>query len=158
VRHTFGVTLAELAEKDSSILLIVGDYGYSVIDPFKSKFPDRYFNLGVCEQSMISIAAGLALSGFKPYVYSITPFILERPFEQVKLDIDRQDVNVKLIGFGDYPRSGPTHQALDTKKLTELFINIVSYFPKDVIDTRNMIIESYASKKPTFIDLGRDKR
>lgn len=156
MRKTFGKVLVELAERDPEVLLIIGDIGFGIFDEFTSKFPDRFFNLGLCEQSIIGIAAGLALSGYKPYVYSITPFILERPFEQVKLDIDQQNVNVKLVGYGDYPDQGPTHVTLDDRRLSQLFVNIVSYFPKNSEQTREFLLESYESGKPTFISLMKD--
>ncbi len=157
MRKTFGKVIVELAEKDDTVVLLVGDYGYGVVDEFQSKFPDRFFNLGICDQSMIGVAAGMALSGLKPYVFTITPFLIERPFEQVKLDIDQQNVNVKLVGYGDYPDQGPTHNALNEKKLCELFVNIKSYFPNNGDETREILLESYLHKRPTFISLRRDK-
>ena len=84
--------------------------------------------MGICEQSIIGVAAGMALEGLKPWVYTITPFLIERPFEQIKLDIDQQKVNVSLVGFADYPNLGPTHSELNAKKLMSLFKNIKSYF------------------------------
>jgi len=153
MRQTFGDTLVELAEKDDSILLLVGDIGFLYFDEFRSRFPGRFLNLGVCEQSIIGVAAGLALTGLKPYVYTITPFLIERPFEQVKLDIDQQNVNVKLVGYGDYPDQGPTHVTLNSEKLSSLFINIASYFPRSRGETRQALLESYESEKPTFISL-----
>jgi len=155
VRQTFGEVLVELAEKDEAVFLLVGDIGYGIFDEYRSKFPKRFINLGACEQTMIGVAAGLALVGFKPYVYTITPFLIERPFEQVKLDIDQQNVNVKLVGYGDYPDQGPTHMTLNSEKLSELFLNIVSYFPLSMEEVRQALLESYKSEKPTFISLMR---
>ena len=91
--------------------------------------------MGICEQSLIGTAAGMALEGLKPWVYTITPFLIERPFEQVKLDLDQQKVNVNLVGFADYPSLGPTHSELNAKKLSKLFKNIKSYFPKNSKET-----------------------
>jgi len=153
MRQTFGEVLVELAERDDTVFLLVGDIGYGIFDRFRARFPTRFINIGVCEQSMIGVAAGLALVGLKPYVYTITPFLIERPFEQVKLDIDQQNVNVKLVGYGDYPDQGPTHMTLNSKKLSELFTNIASYFPKNVAEVRLALEESYKSRKPTFISL-----
>lgn len=157
MRREFGKVLVELAEKDDKVILIVGDIGYSTFDEFVRKFPNRFFNFGVCEQSMISAASGMALEGLKPYIYTITPFLIERPFEQIKLDINQQNVNVKLVGYADYPEQGPTHAELDAKYMMNLFKNIDSYFPKNSKETREALIKSYESKKPTFISLKKDK-
>lgn len=99
----------------------------------------------------------MALEGLKPYVYTITPFIIERAFEQVKLDINGQNVNVKLVGFADYPTLGPTHAEIDAQWIMSRFKNITSYFPKDSEETRKFVLESYEHQKPTFISLKKDK-
>lgn len=157
MRKEFAKTLVELAENDETIVLLIGDFGYGITDEFKAKFPERFFNFGVAEQEMIGHAAGMALEGLKPYVYTITPFLIERPFEQVKLDIDQQNVNVKLIGYADYPEQGPTHTEINGKGLMSLLKNIVSYFPKNSEETRQALLESYKHQKPTFISLKKDK-
>ena len=158
MRKEFGKTLVDLAEKDEKVILLVGDFGYGIIEGFKEKFPERFFNIGICEQTMIGIASGMALKGLKPYVYTITPFLVERPFEQIKLDINQQNVNVKLIGYADYPGQGPTHSEIDDKWIMERFENIKTYFPKNSEETRRALIESYEHKKPTFISLKKDKK
>ena len=133
MRRRFGKVINELAKKDDKIVLIVGDIGYGIFDDFRKNFPKKFFNLGICEQSLISVASGMALEGLKPWVYTITPFLIERPFEQIKLDVDQQNANVCLVGFADYPTLGPSHSELDDKHLMSLFKNIKSYFPKDNI-------------------------
>ena len=97
MRRKFGKILNNLAEKDKKIILLVGDIGYGIFDDFRKNHPKRFINLGICEQSLIGFAAGLALEGLKPWVYTITPFLIERPFEQIKLDVDQQKANVKLF-------------------------------------------------------------
>jgi len=157
MRREFGKVLVEIAEKDKRVILIVGDFGYGVFDEFVRKFPDRFFNFGICEQSMIGAASGMALEGLKPYVYTITPFLIERPFEQIKLDIDQQKANVKLVGYADYPTQGPTHSEINGKELMKLFRNIDSYFPKNSRETKEALLKSYDSKRPAFISLKKDK-
>lgn len=136
--------------------VIVGDIGYRVFDEFRQRHPDRFINLGICEQSMIGVSAGMALEGLSPWVYTITPFLVERPFEQIKLDIDQQNVNVKLVGYSDYPTLGPTHTELNGKKLMQLFKNISSYFPKNGDETQKVIYQAYNKKGPAFISLKSD--
>ena len=157
MRNEFSKVIVELARKDKDIILIVGDIGYKTFDDFVAEFPDRFFNFGICEQSMISAASGMALVGLKPYVYTITPFLIERPFEQVKLDIDEQKVNVKLVGYADYPTQGPTHAEIDGEQMMKLFKNIDSYFPKNSKEAREAIFKSYDLKRPTFISLKKNK-
>ena len=156
MRRSFGKIITELADRDEKIYVIVGDIGYRVFDEFRQKHPDRFINIGICEQSMIGVSAGMALEGLNPWVYTITPFLIERPFEQVKLDIDQQNVNVKLVGYSDYPTLGPTHTELNGKKLMQLFNNITSYFPKNGDETQKVTYQAYEKKGPAFISLKSD--
>ena len=158
MRRKFGKLINELAKKDDKIVLLVGDIGYGIFDDFRKNHPKKFFNLGICEQSLIGTASGMALEGLKPWVYTITPFLIERPFEQIKLDIDQQNVNVKLVGYADYPNLGPTHAEKNAKKLMSLFTNIKSYFPKDSLETEKKIISSYKNFGPNFISLKTDKK
>ena len=155
MRRQFGKTIVKLAAKDERIVLLIGDV-YQEMDEYVERFPDRFYNLGLCEQSMISIAAGMALEGMRPVVYSITPFLIERPFEQIKIDIDEQDLPVMLVGNADYPTHGPTHRPLNAEGLVGLFKNIVGYFPKDGLETEKAMVDAYLMKKPAIICLKRD--
>ncbi len=158
MRRKFGKVINEIAKIDKKVILLVGDIGYGIFDDFRKNHPDRFFNMGVCEQSIIGTAAGMAIEGLKPWVYTITPFLIERPFEQIKLDIDQQNVNVNLVGYADYPKQGPTHAELDGKKMMSLFKNIKSYFPKDSEETEKNIYESHKNLGPNFISLKSDSK
>jgi len=158
MRRRFGKLINELAKKDNKIVLIVGDIGYGIFDDFRESHPKKFFNLGICEQSIIGVASGMALEGLKPWVYTITPFLIERPFEQIKLDIDQQNTNVKLVGFADYPELGPTHAELNGKKLMELFKNVDSFFPNNSEETEHAVMDSYNKIGPSFISLKADKQ
>lgn len=153
MRRVFGKHIVELARKDKDVLLLVGDIGYGVFDQYREEFPDRFINFGLTEQTMIGAASGMALEGLKPYVYTITPFLIERPFEQVKLDIDQQNVNVKLVGYADYPDQGPTHAEIDAPYMMDMFKNILSCFPKDAQETAAMLDFMYRWEGPAFISL-----
>lgn len=156
MRRTFGKTIVKLAEKDSRIVLLIGDVAQEM-DEFKEKFPDRFFNFGLTEQSMISIAAGMAIEGLRPVVYSLTPFLLERPFEQVKIDIDEQKLPVMLVGNSDYPSHGPTHRPLNAEGLVGLFKNIHGYFPRNAFETEKAMLDSYILNEPSIICLKNDR-
>ena len=79
MRRRFGKLINELAKKDKKIVLLVGDIGYGIFDDFRKDNPKRFFNLGICEQSLIGVASGMSLEGLKTWVYTITPFLIERP-------------------------------------------------------------------------------
>ena len=158
MRRRFGKIINELAKKDDKIVLLVGDIGYGIFDDFRKQHPKKFFNLGICEQSLIGVASGMSLEGLKPWVYTITPFLIERPFEQIKLDIDQQKANVNLVGFADYPTLGPSHAELDGKKLMKLFKNIDSFFPKDSDEAEQCIYQSYNKNGPNFISLKSDNK
>jgi transketolase len=156
MRRRFGEVITRLADEDDKVIVIVADIGYRVFDEFREKHPNRFINMGICEQSIIGAASGMALEGLKPWVYTITPFLIERPFEQVKLDIDQQNVNVNLVGFADYPSLGPTHAELNAKNMMHLFKNIESFFPSDGDEAEKMIYLSHERKGPSFISLKSD--
>ena len=156
MRNRFGKVISKLADENENIIIIVADIGYRVFDDFREKYPERFINMGICEQSIISVSSGMALEGLQPWVYTITPFLIERPFEQVKLDINQQNVNVNLVGYADYPTLGPTHSEINAKEMMKLFNNIESFFPSDGDETEKMILEAYERKGPTFTSLKSD--
>ena len=155
MRKAFGETLMKLAEKDEKIVLLTGDVEQEM-EPFKEKFPHRFFNLGLTEQTITGMAAGLAIEGFRPIVYSITPFVLERPFEQVKIDIDEQNLPVMLIGYSDYPTHGPTHRPLNPERLVTVFKNVKSFFPHDSQAATKAMLDAYLMRVPSMIFLNKD--
>ena len=153
MRKVFGQELLRYASKDDNIFLIVGDIGFGIFDEYKDSYSERFLNIGICEQSMISFASGMALEGFKPVVYSITPFLIERAFEQIKLDINHQNANVILVGYDDYPKLGPTHKCLNIEKTMELFGNINSYFPSNLASLKSNLNDAFSRVGPCFINL-----
>jgi len=157
MRRQFGKTIEELAEKDENVILIVGDIGYGIFDSFRKRFPNRFFNFGIREQCIVGMASGMALEGLKPYLFTITPFFSERALEQIKLDVGEQNANVKIVGYADYPHQGPTHAELDLTKTLSGIKNLVTYFPKNSLETREILIDSYNNQKATFISLKADK-
>ncbi len=156
MRKTFIDTLAKLARKDKDIFLLTGDLGFSVFEDFAKEFPDRFINCGVMEQSMISIAAGLALSKKKPYVYSIIPFATMRPFEQIRNDICYQNLNVKIIGIGAgfaYGALGFTHYAIEDIAILKSLPNMTIISPADSKETEQLTLQSYKKVGPTYMRL-----
>ena len=119
--------LIDLAAKDKKIYVLVGDLGYSVWEKFQEKYPKRFINCGIAEQTMIGMAAGLALTGKKVYVYSIIPFLIFRPFEYIRNDICYQNLDVNLIGVGAgdrYKNLGSSHYTIEDVSIIKNLPNI----------------------------------
>ena len=157
-RREFIDTLIELAEKDDKIILIVPDVGFLYIEEFQRRFPERYFNLGVTEQSTVMIAVGLALSGFKPYVYSMINFVLFRPYEMVRNGIVHHNANVKLLGVrgsSSYKFLGFSHNMTNDFEDTNACdaLGLDWHLPITNEDVRQAVIDSYADQKPAYIRL-----
>lgn len=152
MRKAFGRTIVKIAKREPRLVLLTGDVEQEM-DEFKELFPDRFFNLGMCEQTITSLAAGLAIDGLRPVVYSITPFVLERPFEQVKIDIDEQNLPVMLIGYSDYPTHGPTHRPLNPERLSTVFKNLQCYFPTSSELTEKAMLDAFLIARPSMIFL-----
>ena len=116
MRATFIRTLVELAEEDERIVLLTGDLGFTVVEPFAERFPDRFFNVGVAEQNMLGVATGLAEAGFVPFAYSIATFATLRSYEFVRNGPVLHHLPVRIVGVGgglEYGMNGLTHYALE---------------------------------------------
>lgn len=157
-RKIFFEELIKLAEKDDKVVLIVPDVGFSFTEEFAKKFPKRYFNFGVTEQSTVIIASALALDGWKPYVYSMINFVLFRPAEMVRNGVVMHHANVKLIGVKGsekYKFLGFSHNLLNEKEDINFCRNIKlrSHVPLTEGNVRKWIRESYLDEKPCYIRL-----
>jgi len=116
LRKAFITSLVELAERDPRVVLLTGDLGFTVIEDFAERFPDRFFNVGVAEQNMLGVATGLAEAGFVPFAYSIATFATMRPYEFLRNGPLLHGLPVRLVGVGsglDYGNNGITHYALE---------------------------------------------
>lgn len=158
-RRVFIDTLMELAEKDDKIVFIMPDVGFNYVEDFSGRFPNRIFNFGVTEQSTMIIAAGLALSGFKPYVYSMINFVVFRPYEMVRNAVCLHNANVKIIGVKGsekYKFLGFSHNLIteneDIKALEHL-PNLKSYVVKNPEEVKKVILETYKMNSPCYIRL-----
>ena len=157
-RKIFIETLTELARKDPRIILIVGDVGFSYIEDFAKEFPNQFINAGVTEQAFMGMAAGLALVGWKPYVYSMIPFVTMRNYEQLRNDVCYHNANVKVIGVQGsvhYKFLGFSHNISpedEDIKILKHLPNIKLYTPK-LEEVKQVIQESYKLKNPCYIRL-----
>ena len=123
MRKPFIEKLTELAKKDPKVIFIIGDVGFSFVEPFKERFPNQFLNVGALEQTMMGVAVGLANVGWKPYVYTMMNFILARPYEQVRNDICYSKANVKLFavkGSEAYKFLGMSHNLTEEEEVNLL--------------------------------------
>ena len=159
LRTAFIDTLRELARIDDRIFLLTADMGYSVFETFRDEFPDRFLNTGIAEQNTIGVAAGLASRGKIVFVYSIIPFVTMRCFEQVRLDLAYNFMNVKLVGVGaglTYGPLGSSHHALEDIAIMRSLPDMTVLCPGDPIETRELIKRSFEYEGPVYIRLGKN--
>lgn len=154
----FAYELYKQMAKNKKIWVIVGDLGYKMFDYIRRDFPDRFINVGASEQTMIGVSIGLALEGKIPIVYTITPFLLYRPFETIRNYINYERIPVKLIGAGrgkNYFDHGFCHWAQEDKKVMRIFKNIESSWPNKLDEIPNLVRKIIKSDKPWYINLKR---
>lgn len=156
MRQTFFKELVKLAEKDRDVMFLTGDLGFSYFEEFRGKFPDQFINCGITEQSMVGIAAGLALGGKKPYCYSYISILLYRTLEQIRNDICYADLNVKLIGYEGTEFLDFTHNLEGTENEEDLLKNLPNlkrYYPKNPAELEKVMRKSYKSQRPAYVHL-----
>lgn len=157
MRKTFINTLIECAKKDDSIFVLVGDLGFSVFEEFASLFPDRYINVGVAEQNMTGIAAGLAHEGYKVITYSIGNFNTLRCFEQIRNDVCYHNLNVKIVSVGagfSYGSQGYTHFAIEDIAAMRLLPNMRVYSPSTINEMEFVTNQLFTENSPCYVRIG----
>lgn len=158
MRNTIVNAIHEEAKKNKSIFFLTADLGYSVIDDFKNELPEQCLNLGISEQNVIGVAAGLALAGKKVFVYSIVPFVTTRCLDQIKMDICYQDLDVTIVGIGGgmaYGTHGYSHYGLEQLAQMKAFPNMKIICPADAVETREIMKQVFKTNGPTYIHLNR---
>jgi transketolase len=158
MRDTFSSELTNLAGSDPRIILLMGDIGNHMFDRFKELYPTRFFNCGIAESNMISVAAGLAMSGFRPFVYTFSAFDVGRPFEQIRVDLAFQNLPVVIIGLGGgltYSSLGPTHYICEDLAITRALPNMTVVCPADAVETRAAIRAALQREGPVYIRIGK---
>ena len=158
MRNTFVQTMSRLAREDPKVMLVIGDTGFSVMEPFEAEFGPRFVNVGIAEQSFVSFAAGLAAAGMKPFAYNVVSFMTLRSAEQIMLDVCYQENPVILVGVGGgfaYGTAGPTHHALQDVAMMRAFPNIDVYCPADPAEMEAVMLTAYRRQRPAYIRIGR---
>lgn len=158
MRQAFIKTLERLAEEDKRIVLLTADLGFTVFENFQKKFPERFFNLGVAEVNMMGMAAGMALCGQVPIVYSIATFVSLRAYEFIRNDICYQNANVKIIGVGGglgYGLAGFSHCNYEDVGALRLLPNLVILSPADPVEIAILTEKAIKYKGPVYFRLGK---
>ncbi|HME06017.1 MAG TPA: transketolase C-terminal domain-containing protein [Bryobacteraceae bacterium] len=153
--------MCRLAAADSRILLLTGDLGYMVMEPFRQQFPDRFFNVGVAEQNMIGLATGLAEAGFLPYTYSIATFASLRPFEFIRNGPVLHNLPVRMVGMGagfEYGHAGPTHYGTEDIAALRTLPGLTVVIPADPAQTVTAMEVTSKLPGPVYYSLGKDDR
>ena len=159
MRNAFIESLFQEAKKDSSIVLITGDLGYGVIDKFAQELPNQFINTGITEQSMMGIAAGMASTGKRVFVYSIGNFPTMRCLEQIRNDVCFMNNPVVVVAVGagfSYGSQGYTHHALEDIAVMRALPNMEVVSPADEFETKTLTKMLVKSRSPSYLRLGKD--
>lgn len=158
-RDSFAATIEALAETDPRIVTVVSDsVGSSKLGGFKKKWPDRMVNVGIAEQTVVAVGAGLANGGKIPFVSAAACFLTGRALEQIKADIAYSNVNVKLIGQSSgvaYGELGPTHHSIEDMAWLRVLTNLTIIVPADPWQTEQAIRAAAAMDGPVFVRVSR---
>jgi len=158
MRTVFIETLCELAAEDERVWLLTGDLGYSVLERFAGRFPDRYVNVGVAEQNMMGVAAGLARCGKVPFVYSIANFPTFRCLEQIRNDACYHEANVKIVAVGGgfvYGAHGYTHHGIEDLAILRALPGMTVVAPADPVEARLATRAIVHAAGPCYLRLGK---
>lgn len=146
LRQEFADTMLEVGLQDPKLVVMVGDISHGILQPFAKACPGRYFNVGICEPTIVNMAAGIAKTGLIPVVHTIAPFIIERAYEQIKLDFGYQQLGINLISVGsafDYSQLGCSHHCYTDISLIGHFKKASIFFPGSPIEFNALFKASY---------------
>jgi len=158
MRDAFSAALIKVAQQDERVLLLTGDHGYALFDDIRRLLPDRYLNVGVAEQNMVGVAAGLAKAGLRPILYGLSAFVPVRALEQVKLDICYEDLPVVMIGDGAgfvYGALGGSHHSTEDISVLRAIPNVRILSPADAHEMTRAMELAFAAERPVYIRIGK---
>ena len=158
MRNTFVKEITNIAKKNKKIVLLAGDIGYKLFDDFRKKYPNRFYNCGVAEANMTTVAAGLALKGFIPITYTIATFNVYKTVEQIKIDICYPNLGVIIVGVGaglSYAGLGSTHHAVEDIGILRSIPNLNIVSPADSLELKSILYDVIKRKKPTYFRIGK---
>lgn len=159
MRKQFVATLIDLANNDDRVVLLTADLGFMVLEPFAASHPDRFFNVGVAEANMMSLAAGMAHEGMIPFCYSIATFASMRGYEQFRNGAVLHQLPVRIVGIGGgfaYGSAGPTHHALEDIALMRVQPGVGIVAPADDGQVDRALRDHYARPQPMYLRLAKE--
>jgi len=158
MRNAFADEITQLAASNRQLVMLSADIGNRLFDKFKAAQSERFYNCGVAEANMISMASGLASCGLKPVCYTITPFITARCFEQIRIDVCYHNMPVVIVGTGSglsYASLGATHHSLDDIALMRTLPGMRVFAPADSMELRSCLRAALKDPSPTYIRIGK---
>ncbi|OIO59867.1 MAG: hypothetical protein AUJ82_04760 [Verrucomicrobia bacterium CG1_02_43_26] len=153
IRQQFADTMLEVGKEDEGLVVMVGDISHFALQPFAKACPGRYYNIGICEPSMMSMAAGVSKSGLVPVVHTIAPFLLERSYEQIKLDFCYHKLPGNIVTVGsafDYANLGCTHHCYGDFAMLKTLQNQEICYPSTAQEFDLLFRQVYRSPKVTI--------
>ena len=161
IRDAFFDALYDIAKSDRHVIFLTADMGAWSLNRFKEDMPGQFINVGIAEQNMVSVAAGLALGGKKVFIYSIVPFVTERCFEQIKIDVCTMQLPVTIIGTGPgltYAPDGPTHHAIEDVSVMRALPGMTIFSPCDQYAAAAVADLAYACDDPVYVRIDKGKQ
>lgn len=158
MRNAFADEILKLAGADHRIVILSGDIGNRIFDKFKGMYPERFYNCGVAEANMISMAAGLASCGLRPVCYTIAPFVTTRCLEQIKVDVCYHHMPVIIVGTGSglsYASLGSTHHSFEDLAIMQVLPGMNVLAPGDSHELRACLRSSLATSSPSYLRIGK---
>ncbi len=158
MRNAFARVMTDLAQERSDVCLLSGDIGNRMFDRYKEVAPTRFLNCGIAEANMMSMAAGMALSGLRPVVYTITPFTTTRCLEQIRTGVAYHEAPVVIVGTGSglsYAELGATHHSLEDLAILRCIPNLQVCAPSDSLELKSQLKEAIDKGIPTYIRIGK---
>lgn len=158
MRNAFAKVVCAIAERDPSVVLLSGDIGNRLFDDFKTRCPGRFFNCGVAEANMMSMAAGMASCGLRPVVYTITPFLTYRCMEQIRDDVCYHNQRVVIVGTGSglsYASLGTTHHSCEEMGMLRLLPGLSVLAPADAFEVEMTLAAALQHDGPAYIRIGK---
>lgn len=158
MRNAFADEVTKLGLEDRRVVLLSGDIGNKLFDKFKDNAQGRFFNCGVAEANMMGVAAGMALNGLRPVVYTITPFTTTRCFEQIRVDACYHGAPVIIVGTGSglsYAELGPTHHSLEDMAILRTLPGMTVLAPCDEVELRGLLRAAVQLPGPAYMRIGK---